>query len=464
MKHNSSSPYILPILLILLILISTHCSHPQSPVSSSYYDLAHSHYSNGLRLFQNDSLIEALGEYLNALRIMETSDSIKYHPRFMMLIHWQLGNLFSSQYMQEPAIICYENALKFNALGECMPFEKSTLLHELGYQYDKLQKYDTALYYYDEALSLMSDTSNISYQNLLFYIAMLDCTSGEDFDNGILKAKKLVSQTPEPQRDWRYVNIGLMYHGAGLNDSALVYLQKAFAYSTTDAMKSYVAEFIHDIYKSQGDTIKATKYEKFLVNNPSNERVSMARVSTLNNMFQKHQQWEQQRLQTIEHQRFIKYITLLSILLILPILLILLLKKKKPSSTNSFSYRFSLFEKSEIVILIRERLSKNHDKMSVKNIDEQTELSLDNASFVALRTAVDTHFDGLLKNLSTKYPDLNTTDLNCCCLALLGLSNTEMAVLLGVKYNSLTNRLAKIKKILNTEENLHDFLIKSLSY
>jgi Tetratricopeptide repeat. len=73
----------------------------------------------------------------------------------------------------------------------------------LGYQYDKLQKYDTALYYYDEALSLMSDTSNISYQNLLFYIAMLDCTSGEDFDNGILKAKKLVSQIPEPHRDWR---------------------------------------------------------------------------------------------------------------------------------------------------------------------------------------------------------------------------------------------------------------------
>jgi len=35
-----------------------------------------------------------------------------------------------------------------------------------------------------------------------------------------------------------------------------------------------------------------------------------------------------------------------------------------------------------------------------------------------------------------------------------------MAVLLGVKYNSLTNRLAKIKKILNTDENLHDFLIK----
>lgn len=202
MKNKSSSPYILPILLIPLILISSSCS-PQSPVSSSSYTSARAHYSNGLILFQNDSLIEALGEYLNALKIMETSDSMTQHPRFMMLIHWQLGNLFSSQYMQEPAIICYENALKFNALGECMPFEKSTLLHELGYQYDKLQKYDTALYYYDEALSWMSDTSNISYQNLLFYIAMLDCTSGEDFDNGILKAKKLVSQTPEPHRDWR---------------------------------------------------------------------------------------------------------------------------------------------------------------------------------------------------------------------------------------------------------------------
>lgn len=459
MKNKSSSPHILPILLIpliLSILISASCSHLQS----SSYTSAHTHYSNGLRLFQNDSLIEALDEYLNALKIMETSDSINYHPRFMMLIHWQLGNLFSSQYMQEPAIVCYENALNYTGTSEDMPSDYTRLSKLLGAQYHRLQKYDTARYYYYEALQLLSDTNNLDYNQLQFYNAMLDCVIGEADEQYLGKLKKLAAQTSEPYRFTHFITIGEFYYEANQYDSAIVYLKPAFDNINDVELKCLAADFLQNIYQNRGDTLTASQYALYFTTHHEDDRVTNARTSTLNDMFQKHQQWEQQRLQTIEHQRFIKYITLLSILLILPILLILLLKKKKPSSTNSFSSRFSLFEKSEIVTIIRERLSKNHDKMSVKNIDEQTELSLDNAGFVALRSAVDTHFDGLLKNLSTKYPDLNVNDLNCCCLAILSLSNTEMAVLLGVKYNSLTNRLAKIKKILNTDENLHDFLIK----
>ena len=457
MKNKSSSPYILLILLIpliLSILISASCSHLQS----SSYTSARAHYSNGLRLFQNDSLVEALDEYLNALKIMETSDSMNYHPRFMMLIHWQLGNLFSSQYMQEPAIVCYENALNYTGTSEDMPSDYTRLSKLLGAQYHRLQKYDTARYYYHEALQSLSDTNNLDYNQLQFYNAMLDCVIGEDDEQYFGKLKKLAAQTSEPVRFTNFITIGEFYYEANQYDSAIVYLKPAFDNINNVELKCRASDFLQNIYQNRGDTLTASQYALYFTKHHEDDRVSNARTSTLNDMFQKHQQWEQQRLQTVEHQHFIKYITLLSTLLILLILPILLLKKKKPSTT--FSSRFSLFEKSEIVILIRERLAKNHDKMSVKNIDEQTELSLDNASFVALRTAVDTHFDGLLKNLSTKYPNLNVNDLNCCCLAILGLSNTEMAVLLGVKYNSLTNRLAKIKKILNTDENLHDFLIK----
>lgn len=450
---------ILSIPLILSILISASCSHLQS----SSYTSAHTHYSNGLRLFQNDSLTEALDEYLNALKIMETSDSINYHPRFTMLIHWQLGNLFSSQYMQEPAIVCYENALNYTGTSEDMPSDYTRLSKLLGAQYHRLQKYDTARYYYHEALQLLSDTNNLDYNQLQFYNAMLDCVIGEADEQYLGKLKKLAAQTSEPYRFTHFITIGEFYYEANQYDSAIVYLKPAFDNINNVELKCRAADFLQNIYQNSGDTLTASQYALYFTTHHEDDRVTNARTSTLNDMFQKHQQWEQQRLQTIEHQHFIKYITLLSILLILLILLILFLKKKKPSSTNSFSSRFSLFEKSEIVTIIRERLSKNHDKMSVENIDEQTELSLDNAGFVTLRTAVDTHFDGLMKNLSTKYPDLNVNDLNCCCLALLGLSNTEMAVLLGVKYNSLTNRLAKIKKILSTEENLHDFLLKTLS-
>lgn len=126
----------------------------------------------------------------------------------------------------------------------------------------------------------------------------------------------------------------------------------------------------------------------------------------------------------------------------------------------AFTERWAQFEKTGIFILIRERLSSKGYKLAVKNIGNQTDLSLNNADFVALRTAVDDIFEGLTKTLSKQYPELNTTDLNTCCLGLIGLSNTEMAALLGVKYNSLSNRLSKIKKIFNTEENLLNFLMK----
>ena len=40
----------------------------------------------------------------------------------------------------------------------------------------------------------------------------------------------------------------------------------------------------------------------------------------------------------------------------------------------------------------------------------------------------------------------------------MGLSHAEMAVLQGVKYNSFTNRITKIKKVLGTDQSLTDYL------
>ena len=47
-------------------------------------------------------------------------------------------------------------------------------------------------------------------------------------------------------------------------------------------------------------------------------------------------------------------------------------------------------------------------------------------------------------------------------IALTGISHAEMAVLQGVKYNSFTNRISKIKKVLGTEKNLSAYLKKML--
>lgn len=298
--------------------------------TTDYWLSACAHYMNGVGYKAEDSVVEALYEYLHVLDIMDTHIPTPPHPRFMMLIHCRLGDLFSDQYMQEPAIVCYENALRYNDYGETNPLTRSYLLQDLGFQYDKLQKYDTARYYYNEALRFLPDTTDVLYPKVLFYLAMLDCTSGSDFEHGIVELKRLASQCSESNRDWRYVNIGLIYQEAGPVDSALVYLQKAFDYGINDAVKSYVAEFIYDIYESQDDTLKMTEFAKYLIEKPSNERVSMARVSTLNSMFQDYQTRHQERLQHQNRKRIIitVSIVLAIVLLMVSIIVKLIIKKK----------------------------------------------------------------------------------------------------------------------------------------
>lgn len=408
--------------------------------TTDYWLSARAHYMNGVGFRAEDSVVEALYEYLHVLDIVDEHIPTPPHPRFMMLIHCRLGDLFSDQYMQEPAIVCYENALKYNNLGECVPFERSILLQKLGFQYDKLQKYDTARYYYNEALRNSPDTNNLNYKMLQFYKAMLDCTSGADFEHGIVELKQLASQCSESSRDWRYVNIGLVYQEAGHVDSALVYLQKAFDYGINDAVKSYVAEFIYDIYESQGDTLKMTEFAKYLIEKPSNERVSMARVSTLNSMFQDYLTRHQERLQ---HQNRKKAIITVSIVLALILLMVFifvkLINKKKTIENQKLQEE-------------KERLQKGFEdskrqqfetlQKRVKSIFKEK----NNNSLPLIINEFKLVYLDILNNISTDYPNLSETEKNILILTLLNFRIKEEAIILNLSENTVMKYRSNLKK------------------
>ena len=401
---------------------------------------ARAHYMNGVGFKAEDSVVEALYEYLHVLDIMDEHISTPPHTRFMMLIHCRIGDLFSDQYMQEPAIVCYENALKYNNLGECVPFERSILLQKLGFQYDKLQKYDTARYYYDEALHLSPDINNSNYKMLQFYKAMLDCTSGADFEHGIVELKQLASQCSESSRDWRYVNIGLVYQEAGHVDSALVYLQKAFDYGINDAVKSYVAEFIYDIHESQGDTLKMTDFAKYLIEKPSNERVSMARVSTLNSMFQDYQTRHQERLQHQNRKRIIITVSIvLAIVLLMVSIIVKLINKKKTIENQKLQEE-------------KQRLQKDYENSKhqqfealqnrVKSIFKEKN---DNSLPLIINEFKSVYLD-ILNNISTDYPNLSETEKNILILTLLNFRIKEEAIILNLSENTVMKYRSNLKK------------------
>ncbi|MBQ6084106.1 MAG: hypothetical protein IJK92_07130 [Bacteroidales bacterium] len=408
--------------------------------TTDYWLSARAHYMNGVGFKAEDSVVEALYEYLHVLDIVDEHIPTPPHPRFMMLIHCRIGDLFSDQYMQEPAIVCYENALRYNDYGETNPLTRSYLLQDIGFQYDKLQKFDTARYYYNEALRNSPDTNNLNYKKAQFFMAMLDCTSGDDFENGILKAKKLVLQSPEPYRNWRYVNIGLIYKEVGQNDSALVYLHKVFDNVTKPAEQSYVAEFIHEIYESQGDTLKMTEFAKYLIEKPSNERVSMARVSTLNSMFQDYLTRHQERLQYQSRRRAIVCVSISAAVVLLVIFVFAKLRNKKKALENQKLQD----EKQRLQKDFEDSKHRQFEALlkRVKSLFDEKK----NKSLPFIINEFNIVYIDNLNDICKEYPNLSETEKNILILTLLNFRIKEEAELLNLSENTVMKYRSNLKK------------------
>ena len=271
---------------------------------------ARAHYMNGVGLYERDSVVAACGEYLKALEVVEThfpnletqdvaSLQVGHLPRFMGLTYGRLAELFSGQFMQEPAIVCCKRALEFQEIEPGSPLNQSGLLYLLGKQYDKLNQYDSAAYYYDEALRLLPDTNNLVYRDLVSQYAILKYETENDAESFIQDLGCMVAQAAdESEKLTRYLTIGAFYADVGQNDSALKYLTPVFMYKDDYQMTREAARCMRDIYQSQGDSLKVIQYAMYLTDNEVHEGESNAQVSQLNELFQRHLQWKQKKAES----------------------------------------------------------------------------------------------------------------------------------------------------------------------
>ncbi len=274
---------------------------------------ARAHYINGAGYYERDSVVAACSEYLKALEIMEThfpdvemrygaSLQPNHIPRFLCLTYSRLAELFSGQFMQEPAIACFKKAIAFNSMEPSSPTNHSSLLLLLGKQYHKLNQYDSAVCYFDEAMRKLPDTNNLVFSDLLVQKALLQYNLGQDVDPSLDELKRIAAQaTDEKERLNRYVTIGGIYHAEGQYDSAWAYLMPVYE-STDDALERKVAAHrLLDICQRRGDSVKANLFAPALAEVAASAYESQSCVSTLNELFQAHLQWQQQR--TLEQER-----------------------------------------------------------------------------------------------------------------------------------------------------------------
>ncbi len=108
------------------------------------------------------------------------------------------------------------------------------------------------------------------------------------------------------------------------------------------------------------------------------------------------------------------------------------------------------FDEEPICRLIMDRVNEGQFKSKIDYIIYK-DSALDKQQLLDLRLAVDRHFGQFTARLKKAYPGLTNSDLDYCCLYLLGLTDADIAALMQRTYNTVFERNGKMRKIFGSE-------------
>ena len=296
---------------------------------------ARAHYINGAGFYEQGSVVEACTEYLKALEVMEShfdeNALVGEKVVFMFYTYNRLLELFSAQFMMDPAIDCGERALeccrKEPLLSNYIPL---IYLH-LGKQYDKRGESSKAKQYYTSALEIITSSKSLLYRDLTSAKALCDYQLGHGYQQSIAILKdNLDNASSEIERCTRFMTIGDIYYEEGVFDSALAFLEPVFLNTENQLSKVRSAEFLYVIYNELGDKDKSDECMRFLAEYKKTEGESKAVVSLLENLYQDHQKqmWEK-RAEISQQATIRKVIGIIIPITIAVALVIIVLAKNK---------------------------------------------------------------------------------------------------------------------------------------
>ena len=515
----------------------------------AYFDLldkefpffdARAHYIKGVGYYETDSVVEACGEYLKALEIMEEhfqeKKLVKNKARFMVLTYNRLGYLFSGQFMMKPAISCYEQALLYCRLSPPSSYSESNILSRLGQQYDMLGEKEKAHDCFEIALKNIPNKDNIIYRDIFSLKALNDYQIGLGLEQSMDCLKFVLSLAQdEEERLTRYLTIGDLYYEERMFDSAMKYLQPVFEADKDLVSSIQAAEYLKNIYQTKGDREKVQRYTTFLSEHTMESFDNMALVTRLDELFNKHLSEQQLRETTKEKKRAvvktIKIVVLVAMLVVTPLVLLIIWSKKRRKTLQEETAQWKdnetrarqaleserktleetmekeryahkirrdalsgrLIEKNQEVSKLKKEIvqlkKQQQDSATLNNADNPDErfhaepickkildkveegkfkskipcieyksYALKKQDLQALRSAANLHYGKFTIRLKSRYPRLSNSDLDYCCLYLLGLTEADLAALLQRSYNTVIERSGKLRSIFGGKGPVPDIL------
>ena len=431
---------------------------------------ARAHYMNGVGFYERDSLIEACGEYLNALRMMEGHFEEKFlvghKARFMALTYNRLVELFSKQFMQEPAIYCGKQSLIYSRIAPTSPYAVSNVLYRIGKQYDKLKVADSAAYYYDRALEIMPDRNNLIYRDIVSSRALFDYEWHHDTIRALDSLKRMATQAAnETERLHRFPAIGNIYQDIRQYDSAKAYLIPVFESENEAIDKKLAARVLHIIAISEGDTLNASQYAQILVEDVTSTANKQLRNSQLNDLFQKYLQEKQEKalaLERLEARRRNLWIGgMVALLAIVGLTVAIVTRRshKKRLAAQEAEAQRRLDEASQRL----SEASQRHDAterelqtkveqatLHTKEVLQQRAMALYHGKEKDKLQRILAEFDGAYpktyERMMAAYPDLSMQEYELCVLGYFDFRAKEIAQLMDLQEGTVYRYRSTIRK------------------
>ena len=425
---------------------------------------ARSHYMNGVGFYEYDSVVDACKEYLHTLEIMEdhfdTEKLTGYKAKFMGLTYTRLGEVFSYNVVSIPAIYSYKQAIKcFLSLPN---YSLANTYRAIGLSYQLDNNKDSALYYYRKSIYLAREQNKLSiYYGALTEVSPLYYDLNYK-DSAFMMIKEALSlPCSEDARLAQYYSIGSLYAKENMYDSAIIYLEQSIKRNSY-ATQTSSAELLMNCYQALGDTVKASYYKGIYGNNFSKYRNNAEITTELNKLYDGYYDkiiQKDSRLEAKQQHRRIIFTLLLSLIVISTIIYIFtrktietknsLLQKDRDLAEMKRKLKANTLMDENICHYILDIVNKVQFKSKV-GFEHYKEYALNKDQLLALRDAVDKHYDYFTLKLVENYPKLSYDDINYCCLYLLGLKDADISAMMQRAYPSVCQRNRKLKSIFNS--------------
>lgn len=277
-------------------------AYPRSVIlRKSYFFLdARAHYMNGVGFYEQGNVVQACSEYLKALEVMEEHFEEKNlkgkKAAFMDNVYSRLMELFSAEFMMDPAIECGELAVAYCQKESFLSQDIPVINYHLGKQYDKKGEKDEARRYYGLAIEGLSDVNNPVYRDVVSTKALCDYQVGLGADASLTAIRQVLPYTKsEREKLTRFLTIGGIFTVEHSYDSALYYLIPVFENQDNVFLQIQAAEYLLVNYNNLGNKEKSEECMRFLANHKKTEGETKSLVSKLEDIFKAYMNQKQKK-------------------------------------------------------------------------------------------------------------------------------------------------------------------------